>query len=248
MNHRWTRPARRATALAILLALAACGGGGALPTEADDGGDPGSDGGGPAGGSGGSGDGTGGGTGGTGGGTGGSGGSGGEAPAPTVVTVLVGESGFQPGRITIPVGSTVVWRVIDNHHDVTFVSAAPAGGDVPDTDEGESASRTFDQAGTYDYYCDRHGGEDPAGPPVAAVVRTPGDSFSPASVTIAAGGAVQWQISGDDHNVTFTGAAPPGGNIPTTGSATVSRSFPEAGRYDYFCTRHSGMTGAVVVQ
>jgi plastocyanin len=79
-------------------------------------------------------------------------------------------------------------------------------------------------------------------------VRTVGDSFSPNSVTIAAGGTVAWTISGDDHNVTFTGAAPPGGNIPTTGSGTISRSFPTAGRYDYFCTRHSGMTGAVTVQ
>jgi plastocyanin len=59
---------------------------------------------------------------------------------------------------------------------------------------------------------------------------------------------VHWQISGDQHNVTFTGAAPPGGNIPNTEGQTVAREFPVAGRFDYFCTRHSGMTGAVVVQ
>ena len=258
MTMRWTRSARRATALMILLAAAACGGGGALPTEAGTGGETGGpDGGGvDDGGSVGGGD--------------NGGGTGGETPAPVTVTVIVGESGFQPGTVTIPVGSTVVWQVIDNHHDVTFVGSAPSGGDIPDTDEGESAARTFDQPGTYDYYCDRHDGEElgtvvvtaagdggtggggggdvPTDPSTAAVVRTPGDSFSPASVTIATGGTVQWQISGDDHNVTFTGAAPPGGNIPTTGGATVSRSFPDAGRYDYFCTRHSGMTGAVVVE
>ena len=258
----------RSSALLLLLALAtaACGGGGAvLPTEAGSGdgtGTPPTD------------NNTGGGGGNDGGGAGGGGGddgggSGGGAQ-PVTVTVIVGENGFSPSSVTVPVGSTVVWQVIDNHHDVTFVGDAPDGGNVPDTDEDESASRTFTVAGTYEYYCARHdgeemgtivvtaagdggtgggdngGGEPPAGD--AVTVRTVGDSFSPSSVTIAAGGTVSWQISGDEHNVTFTGSAPPGGNIPNTEGATVSRSFPTAGRYDYFCTRHSGMSGAVTVQ
>ena len=57
-----------------------------------------------------------------------------------------------------------------------------------------------------------------------------------------------WQISGATHNVTFTGASPAGGNIPDTGPGnTVSRTFDGAGSYAYQCTRHSGMTGVVVV-
>jgi plastocyanin len=68
-------------------------------------------------------------------------------------------------------------------------------------------------------------------------------------VSIAAGGSVTWQFSGARHNVTFTGAAPTGGNIPDqTPGASVSRTFPLRGTYDYACTNHSGMTGRVTVQ
>jgi plastocyanin len=69
-------------------------------------------------------------------------------------------------------------------------------------------------------------------------------------VTIATGGTVIWQFTGSNrHNVTFSGAAPTGGNIPDTDAGgTASRTFPTAGTYSYSCTRHSGMNGTVVVQ
>lgn len=86
--------------------------------------------------------------------------------------------------------------------------------------------------------------------PTTATVTTPGTTFNPASVTIAAGGSVTWQFTGSTrHNVTFNGTAPAGGNIPDTdpgGSAT--RQFATAGTYAYTCTRHAGMNGTVVVQ
>ena len=80
-------------------------------------------------------------------------------------------------------------------------------------------------------------------------ITTPGTTFSPQSVTIAVGDTVTWQFSGATHNVTFNGAAPPGGNIQdmSPGSA-ASRVFTSAGTYDYECTRHTGMTGRVTVQ
>lgn len=83
----------------------------------------------------------------------------------------------------------------------------------------------------------------------SATVTTPDDAFSPRAVTIIAGGSVTWQFSETTHNVTFSGAAPPGGSIPNQqpGNA-VTRSFPTAGSYSYECTRHSGMTGTVQVQ
>ena len=84
--------------------------------------------------------------------------------------------------------------------------------------------------------------------PGATVVTTVGTSFSPASVTIAPGSAITWQIAGGTHNVTFGGTKPTGGDIPDTGAGnSVSRTFPTIGTYDYQCTRHSGMTGRVVV-
>ena len=257
---------RRIVALTALFATVGCGGGGALlPTEAGGGSDNGGVDNGGGDNSGGD----------NGGGDNGGGDNGGGTPAPVTVTVSVmpGEDGgFSPGTVTVPVGSTVVWQMVDEDHDVTFDGAAPAGGNIPETDEDESASRVFTQVGTYTYHCAGHaddeedahsgtvvvtedgsggdngGGDNGGQPSNTASVRTVGDTFSPSSVTIAAGGSVAWTISGDDHNVTFTGTAPTGGNIPTTGSGTHTRTFPTAGRYDYFCTRHSGMTGAVNVQ
>ena len=90
----------------------------------------------------------------------------------------------------------------------------------------------------------------PPPPPPAPTVTTPGTTFSPASVTIAAGGTVTWQFTGSTrHNVTFSGTQPPGGNIPDTDAGgTAQRQFPTAGTYSYTCTRHSGMNGTVVVQ
>ncbi|HEX6036724.1 Ig-like domain-containing protein [Longimicrobium sp.] len=90
----------------------------------------------------------------------------------------------------------------------------------------------------------------PPGAPLAATVTTPGTSFSPATVTIAAGGTVTWQFTGSSrHNVTFSGTAPTGGNIPDTDvGGSAARTFTTAGTYSYACTRHSGMNGTVVVQ
>jgi trimeric autotransporter adhesin len=87
-------------------------------------------------------------------------------------------------------------------------------------------------------------------PPLAATVTTPGESFSPAAVTIRAGGTVTWQFTGSTrHNVTFSGTAPTGGNIPDTDAGgSAQRTFSTAGTYNYTCTRHSGMNGSVTVQ
>jgi plastocyanin len=84
--------------------------------------------------------------------------------------------------------------------------------------------------------------------PGGATVTTPNLTFAPPSVTIAAGGTVTWQFSGNTHNVTFTAAQPPGGNIPDQpAGSSQSRTFTSAGSYGYVCTRHSSMSGTVVV-
>jgi len=188
--------------------------------------------------------------------------------APGTATVDAGDHAFSPSTVTIAAGGTVTWRMVDDEHDVTWTGPAPAGGNIPKTDEGVSVSRTFSTPGTYTYRCARHESKGktgtvvvtgqqapPATPPATpppsgstATVTTPGTSFSPATVTIARGGTVSWEISGATHNVTFQGAAPAGGNVPDTRSGTVSRTFSTAGSYPYSCTRHSGMNGSVVVQ
>lgn len=87
-------------------------------------------------------------------------------------------------------------------------------------------------------------------PPLTATVTTPGESFSPAAVTIRTGGTVTWQFTGGTrHNVTFNGTPPAGGNIPDTDAGgSAQRTFSAAGTYNYTCTRHDGMNGSVTVQ
>jgi plastocyanin len=76
-----------------------------------------------------------------------------------------------------------------------------------------------------------------------------GTTFTPNSVKIAVNGTVTWAFPGPEtHNVTFDGAAPPGGNIASRNSGTVDRQFTAAGSFSYRCTLHSGMTGAVVAR
>lgn len=84
--------------------------------------------------------------------------------------------------------------------------------------------------------------------PGGVTVTTPNLSFAPGTVTIAAGATVTWQFSGNTHNVTFSGAQPPGGNIPDQpAGSSQSRTFVSAGTFGYVCTRHNGMTGTIVV-
>jgi plastocyanin len=76
-----------------------------------------------------------------------------------------------------------------------------------------------------------------------------GSTFSPDTVKIAANGTVTWTFPGPEtHNVTFDGTAPAGGNIADRNTGNDARTFANAGRYSYRCTRHAGMNGAVVVR
>lgn len=163
---------------------------------------------------------------------------------------------------------TVTWQAVDDDHEIRFVGTAPPGGNIGELEEGNSASRTFPAAGNYEFECERHrdkgmrgtivvqGSSGSAPPPTApppsaptATVTTPRETFSPADLTISAGGTVTWQFSETRHNVTFQGATPAGGNIPDQDAGTsASRTFAAAGTYSYVCTRHSGMTGRITVQ
>jgi plastocyanin len=82
-----------------------------------------------------------------------------------------------------------------------------------------------------------------------------GTAFNPdtAKVELNAQGEaiVTWSFSvgNNVHNVTFTGTAPAGGNIPNqTTAADVARTFTTVGSHPYRCTNHTGMDGVVVVR
>jgi plastocyanin len=74
------------------------------------------------------------------------------------------------------------------------------------------------------------------------------NSFEPGAVTVKAGGNVTWTYDASTvHNVTFSPATGAPANVPNGRSGSVSRSFTTAGDFDYSCTNHAGMQGAVKV-
>ena len=80
---------------------------------------------------------------------------------PLAATVTTPGESFSLAAVTIRTGGTVTWQFTGStRHNVTFNGNAPTGGNIPDTDAGGSAQRTFSTAGTYNYTCTRHSGMD----------------------------------------------------------------------------------------
>ncbi len=82
-----------------------------------------------------------------------------QAPAAksnNTVTINISDYAYQPDRITVPVGTTVVWSNQDDEaHDVTS-EGGPNVLSSPDFGKGGSFSFTFNQPGEYKYYCVPH--------------------------------------------------------------------------------------------
>lgn len=177
---------------------------------------------------------------------------------PGSATVTTPNRTFSPPSVVIPPGGTVIWQFSQSTHNVTFAGSAPPGGSIPDQSPGNSVSRTFPTEGTYAYACTLHTGMTgtvsvqagpPPPPPPGLVVTAAQAAFTPDRVEVAPGETVTWLFSDDIYNVTFTGPAPPGGNIPDANpGSSVSRTFPASGDYDYECTLHPGMGGRIRVR
>jgi len=72
------------------------------------------------------------------------------------------DTAFQPNPVNIKVGDTVRWT---NDHSVihTITEGNPATGNLPEErfesdlmNTGQTFEQTFNQTGTFDYYCDLH--------------------------------------------------------------------------------------------
>lgn len=61
---------------------------------------------------------------------------------------------FTPQTLTVPKGTTVTWTNRDDIPHVVLLTAVKARSPVLDT--GQSYSFTFDQPGTFEYYCALH--------------------------------------------------------------------------------------------
>ncbi|CAB3792276.1 plastocyanin/azurin family copper-binding protein [Pararobbsia alpina] len=75
---------------------------------------------------------------------------------PSTATVVIGNFSFNPPRLSIPVGTTVVWQNEDDMPHTIVNDAAPREFKSPPIDSGEHFSWTFSKAGTYAYFCSVH--------------------------------------------------------------------------------------------
>lgn len=69
-------------------------------------------------------------------------------------SVSIGSSSFSPATITVKSGTTVTWT--NNANDVHTVTADNGSFNSGDLDYYKTYSRTFTQAGTYQYHCAHH--------------------------------------------------------------------------------------------
>ena len=99
------------------------------------------------------------------------------------------------------------------------------------------------------------GGEDPLAPPPGPPVATAGvgvgdNFFSPATVRLSVGGTVTWTWNGAvAHNLSFTSGSPrPAGTPTAQTSGSYVATFGTVGTYNFHCSLHAGMRGAIFVE
>ena len=75
-------------------------------------------------------------------------------PTPTITEVDISGFAFVPATITIPAGTTVTWLNKDSAaHTVSSRGDMFDSGRMP---KGATFGYTFDQSGTFEYYCTIH--------------------------------------------------------------------------------------------
>lgn len=68
-------------------------------------------------------------------------------------TIDIVDFAFEPDDLEVPVGTTVTWTQSDpSRHTVDFDDGEESG----ELEQGDTFTRTFDEAGTHDYVCFFH--------------------------------------------------------------------------------------------
>ncbi|MBP1763616.1 MAG: Copper-binding protein [Firmicutes bacterium] len=73
-------------------------------------------------------------------------------PDPAKNTIIIQDASFQPDEITIQKGETIIWINKDSAGHTVRGSFFYSGL----LREGQSFQQTFNEAGTFDYYCTLH--------------------------------------------------------------------------------------------
>ena len=92
-----------------------------------------------------------------------------------------------------------------------------------------------------------------ANPAASSAVTVKQFQFMPAELTVKAGTNVTWTNQDDILHTATSGATPGTADGKFDGSMdgpgkSFSHPFDQAGRFPYFCSRHTSMTGTVVVE
>jgi plastocyanin len=75
---------------------------------------------------------------------------------PAATTVVIDNFSFSPPRLSVAVGTTVVWKNQDDMPHTIVNDAKPREFKSSPIDSGEQFSWTFSKAGTYAYFCSLH--------------------------------------------------------------------------------------------
>ncbi len=115
-----------------------------------------------------------------------------EAPAAAAaqtVNVDIVDNKFEPNKVTVPVGATVVWTYKGQKpHTVTADDGSFSSGQLG---AGGSFKQTFDKAGTFPYFCEFHGGKGSEGMAGSIVVAEQSAAQAPPAAAAAPTAAAQ---------------------------------------------------------
>jgi plastocyanin len=125
-------------------------------------------------------------------------------------SVTMGDLFFSPTSVTIAVGDTVTWR---NTGDAPHNATADDGSfSTPTINNGQSASHTFSQAGTFSYTCTIH-------PQMKGTVRVLASDTGGGGGGNASSSGSSGSSTSESSAVASPGAAGDGNTLPMTGLA-----------------------------
>jgi plastocyanin len=189
------------------------------------------------------------------------------ASASAATTTIKITNHLSPAELSVAAGTTIRFVNADGERHRMRSQSGPAEFDSHNLEPGQAYSMKLTAKGTYTYLDERDdensryfgrivvggGGSSSGGTKTAAPtsgsasVSMAGRAFSPATVTISAGGSVTFRNDDDRaHTVTATDGAFNSGSISQGGS--WKRTFKQAGTFSYLCAIHPEMNGKVVVK
>jgi plastocyanin len=78
------------------------------------------------------------------------------APAAAKNEIVIDNFAFAPAQLTVPRGTRLTWTNRDDDPHTVTSATDPKAFKSPALDTGESFAVTFDQPGTYHYFCSIH--------------------------------------------------------------------------------------------